>query len=40
MAVYRTADPNSFENDPALAEWAVQTMSKFVDAMRPRIQAL
>jgi hypothetical protein len=40
MAVYRTADPSSFENDPALAEWAVLTMSKFVDAMRPRIQAL
>jgi hypothetical protein len=40
MAIYRKADQDNFENEPELTEWAVQTMSRFVDAMRPRIKAL
>jgi hypothetical protein len=40
LAIYRIADPDNFENDPDLAEWAVQTMARFVDAMGPRIKAL
>jgi hypothetical protein len=40
LAIYRIVDPENFENDPELAEWAVQTMVRFVDSMRPRIKAL
>jgi hypothetical protein len=40
MAIYRKADRDNFENDAVLTEWAVETMSKFVDALRPRIKAL
>lgn len=40
LAIYRKADRDNFENDPDLTEWAVQTMAKFVDSLRPRIKAL
>jgi hypothetical protein len=40
ICVYRPVNKETFDRDPALTDWALVTMSKWVDAFRPRIAAL
>jgi hypothetical protein len=40
ICVYREVDKETFDRDPALVDWALTTMSKWVDAFKPRIAAL
>lgn len=40
VCVYRQVSRESFDTDPAVVEWALTTMSRFVDAFKPRILAL
>lgn len=40
IAIYRHVDRASFEKDPALIEWAAQTMARFADVLKPRVLAL
>ena len=40
IAIYRDTDPENFESDPDLIEWAAQTMVNLADVLRPIVKAL
>jgi hypothetical protein len=40
VCVYRQVNKETFDSDPAVVDWAVTTMSKWVDAFKPRIASL
>lgn len=40
IAIYRDTDPDSFDHDAELIEWAAQTMVSLADVLRPLVKTL
>jgi hypothetical protein len=40
LAIYRDTDVEKFDSDTELVAWAAETMTRFADAIRPRVGAL